>query len=278
MDLKYYNHSGRYTFSGVLIAFLFGLALSLILSFLNAYNLAKVTMMYLRVVLLALYGVLVGLAIEGGIQIGKIRSHKVLIAIAILINILLVYFRWVFYLTITFNYKFLVIRPDDIIYLIKSFAVSGTWTYKSTTPTGAMQYIIWIGEFLLTTGLSLGTAFMLFDSRIFCEVCNKWTDGNIAIENLEVSQDRDLIKKDLDNGNYNSLLSLTRNELEKNHYYKVSLKFCSSCNTINVLNISEINVTKNSKGKEVKDEKFLVTNLLVPENKVDQVKKFIEGN
>jgi len=139
-------------------------------------------------------GMLLGLAIDMGIRIGKIRNIQVALIIAIVCSLLAFYIQWVFFDAVMysrsgFTFKlsqaevkqligdmaFLFVHPGILFKEITALNDVGTFRIQgSDNVSGLLLWLIWAGEFLVITG---GTILVAWNGHVrtpYSELNDQW--------------------------------------------------------------------------------------------------------
>ncbi|WP_316802008.1 hypothetical protein [Pedobacter nototheniae] len=164
-----YSPSGVASASGVLKTALFGILASLILPAVYIIVNRLIPNIWFAAISAIMLGIGLGFFIDLGIKIGKIRSIKAAVSIAVFCGLLAFYFQWVLFDELMYSEKgftfnlsaddlkilakdvfHLFIHPNILFKEIAGLNEVGTFRIEgSSNLSGLMLWIIWFGEFVI---------------------------------------------------------------------------------------------------------------------------------
>ncbi len=170
-------------------------------------------------------GMLLGLAIDQGIRIGKIRNLKVALTIAAGCSLLAFYVQWVFFDAViysrrgfTFNQSmadfrqlvldmaFLFVHPGVLFKEVMALNNIGTFRIEgSDNISGLLLWVIWAGEFLVITG---GTILIAWNGQVktpYSELNDQWMQRRTPNLLIPFVQDKEHLLNQLKNKNFEVL-------------------------------------------------------------------------
>lgn len=227
MDQKY-TPAGHASASSILITLGIGIVASLLLSILYIILSQLIPNIWFIAICAFSLGMLLGLAIDLGIRIGKIRNLKAAVVIACVCGLLAFYMQWVFFDAVMYSQKgftfnqssaelkqlladmgFLFLHPGILFREIMALNNVGTFSIQgSGNVSGILLWIIWLGEFLVIIGGSLVVAWNGQVSKPFSELNDAWMKARTPNPLIPFVADKDQFLNELRNKNF---------EILKNH-------------------------------------------------------------
>ncbi|WP_316735181.1 hypothetical protein [Pedobacter aquatilis] len=220
-----YVASGAASVSGIFKTILFGILASFVLPIIYIILLRLLPNIWVNTISAVLLGISLGYFIDLGIKIGKIRNLKIAIAIAIFCGLLACYNQWVLFDTIMYSAKGFTFKLSgadinillrDFIYLfthpgilfeeIKKLNEYGTFRIKgSSNVSGALLWIVWIGEFLTIFGSIVFTVANGQAARPFSENNDAWMTRRKFTNRINYVDNKEAFLNEIDRRNYNLL-------------------------------------------------------------------------
>ncbi|WP_025143594.1 hypothetical protein [Pedobacter jeongneungensis] len=193
MEEKYIP-AGHASTSGILTTLAIGIIASILLPLFYIILAQLIPNIWFIAICAFLLGMLLGLAIDQGIRIGKIRNLQVALSIALVCSLLAFYVQWVFFDAVmysrrgfTFNQStadlkqllqdmaFLFVHPGVLFKEIVALNEIGTFRIQgSDNISGLLLWVIWTGEFLVITG---GTIVVAWNGQVktpYSELNDHW--------------------------------------------------------------------------------------------------------
>jgi hypothetical protein len=227
-------------------------------------------------------GMLLGLMIDIGIRIGKIRNLQVALAIAIVCGLLAFYVQWVFFDAVmysrrgfTFNQSsaelgqlardmaFLFVHPGILFKEIIALNEIGTFRIEgSDNVSGLLLWAIWAGEFLVIIG---GTIVVAWNGQVktpYSELNDHWMKRRTPNLYIPFIHDKDHLLAQLRNKNFD-ILKNSPDVITQPDYAEVVVyeSIGDPTKFITVLNVT----APTGRNKQVK-KKTVLTHYPLPDN------------
>lgn len=273
-SFRYYQNSGRFSLIGliigtVIIVLIAGL-LAALYAIIDRYN----PFIYINFLATLFLGAFVGAGVLFAVNVGKVRSPSVKWFLALFGAFFAVYVNWVVYLYSLSNYEYLFFDPVLIFNVLVELGEQGTWSFKSTKPTGWGLYSIW----LLEAGVIIGSAINTVkgENDPFCEGCENWLEEVEGVMALVPVGDKESFVRDMENENYDRLLQFDRFR-EGTGFTQVDLFICSSCEEgPHYLTVKDVQFKTDSDGKVEREDSFVVKNLSISKSCLDQITERVQ--
>lgn len=171
MSAFYYQPSGRFTTSGVILLLLGGLVAAVPLAFIYIYGVWYIPFIYLNFFFTLIFAGLLGWILQGLVQAGSIRNPALAGALGALVGVWAWYVQWCVYITLlagageveSFGSSFSVAHtafepeaflyylthPAEVLSILPVLAEEGTWSISKTVVSGLFLYLVWLAEFVL---------------------------------------------------------------------------------------------------------------------------------
>jgi hypothetical protein len=260
---SYYRHSGALGPLGLLYMTLLGAIGAVVLGAVYGYAIYYIPFIYLNFFITLFFGVGVGLLVGFGGKLGKVRNSGALIVFGLIFGVLAEYAGWISWIHAASEQQYLLTSAEAILGVLGRVAEKGAWSIFGWTPKGAALYAIWAIEAIMIIGGSTISAVGVVSSIPFCERCNKWVEETTTVSPLAPVADPQEMKRQLERGDFTMLGSLEKLDEESAAYTQVALPHCPSCANSYFLTVERVVITKDSKGKEKKEETNLVRNLCI---------------
>jgi len=270
---RYYRDSGAVPLFGTVFMLGCGIVAATVLSFIYAFVVYWNPFVYVSVVATGLFGLGVGIAVNVGGTLGKVRNPLYARLVGVVMGLLSLYLCWAFYLwaaqkgdadmcrQLGILEPELSFDPMRMYELIQWIADNGLWGMFGGTPTGWGLYSLWAIEaaiiFLATVVIAGG------NESAFCEPCNVWADDAENLLQLENTGYEDL-RSDLEDERYERLDELHTGEHNAKDCLRVTLHTCPKCDESNFMTIKHVVVTLDNDGDEQEDETEIVNRLIIP--------------
>jgi len=263
---KYYEHSGAFDLLSPVYMALLGGAGALVLG--GIYGIATMYMpvVELNIAATVCLGIAIGWLVGKGGELGKVRSRAILTVFAILLALLADYAGWITWLLAYYEFKGFVVNPADVAAALREVAENGAWSIgliNGFTPTGVVLYIIWATEAALIAALSAVFAWRVVRHIPFCETCRRWVKDKTALPARESVVGGGAIRAALEAGDLGPLQALKPLLFNGKAWTETELLRCPQCAELHLLTVKSVRISKDSKGKESKNEEDIVRNLIV---------------
>jgi len=260
---KYYEHSGSIGLIGPIYMLIFGAVGALIFGVIYGYAIFYIPFIYLNFFITLGFGGGVGFLIGIGGKLGKVRNSNALLFFGFIFGLFAEYVGWSSWILAASEQETLLVTPSSILSVIQTVSENGAWSIFGWTPTDTALYIIWVIEAVIIIGTSTMMAWGVISSTPFCEHCNKWIEEKDSILPLTPIDNPNVLVAQLEQGDYSSLTTLRKDDTEPTSYTQIDLLSCPSCQQSNFLTIKSITISKDSDGKEQKDEGTVIENLII---------------
>jgi hypothetical protein len=276
-----YISSGVASPSGVLKTILFGILAAFILPIIYIILVRLVPNIWFNAICAMLFGMGLAYFIDLGIKIGKIRNFKIAISIAIFCGLLAFYVQWVVFDTIMYSAKgftfnlsaedfktllkdafYLFTHPGVLFQEIINLNEIGTFRIKgSSTVSGGMLWLVWVGELVVILGAVLITVGNGQVTKPFSETYDKWLEQRKLVSRINYIHSKDDFLIALSNKNTDLLKH--NPELLDHHNFAEVVVFELPGEPAKFVNIINVENTADKRGKITTKKKSMFTNLRV---------------
>lgn len=283
---RYYRDSGAVPFGGTVLMLVCGIVTAAVLSFIYAFLDYYNPFIYVTFLATAVVGLGVGMAVNVGATLGKVRSPLYARLVGVLSGFLAVYLCWAFYLWAAqmaieelpvvagFQEAKLSFDPSRMYAVVQVIAENGLWSIFGGTPTGWGLYAIWLVEAAIIFGAAVIVA--TGNDKPFCEECSEWTgqqENLLSLENTDFAQ----LRTDLEEERYERIDELCTGAHEPANCLRATLFTCPKCDNSNYLTIQHVVVTLDKDGDEQKEETEIVKRLAIPHELVTRLNSMAEN-
>ncbi len=275
---RYYRHSGHFSPLAVAQAVGLGLLVAVPMAFVYSYILVYLPIIgVITFLLTAGFAGTVGLAAGYGMHARKLRNDAAAVATALPVALFALWASWV-----TWVYAILdradadvglvdlAANPGGLWSIINVINEKGAWSFKGTTPTGALLWGMWGLEAVIIVGVVVLVAHSMVSSP-FCEACDRWCEEHKGFAVLGPTR-KETLKARLEQGDYTVLREMR--ETNATTYTRLDLHQCAKCQVTTALTATSITVTL-KKGKEEKNETVMVKHLLLSPSDLSAVKTIL---
>ena len=146
----------------------------------------------------------VGLALQYGARVGRVRNRMVVWGVSAFVGLLTVYFSWVAYIYLLSD--LITFQPQIVWQIVQLLAQNGVWEIRGSTPTGGALYTVWAIEAALIGGITM----LMGSSTVvpFCESCQLWTEPQILETQVPLENAADFAQA-MENEQYSALYALS---------------------------------------------------------------------
>lgn len=277
-DFKFYALSGKIDFSATILGMLFGIVGAIPLSFVYAYVVRYIPIVYLN--FLISFGYLAGVyfAYKFGEKIGHNRNRPVSFISAALMGLICLYIAWAAFLFVLFKHRVpyfkILLNPQGAWNATLKVAEHGWFSIKSLQVKGVVYYIFLIIEALVyVVGFALvGT---IGKDDIFCENCNKWLDPIRLPEKIDpviIPQLQSIAQTG--NLHFPTELQLTN----ASPYIVFSTTICDTCDNLKLLTAKQysLEADENNNLQEKEGQTFF-ENLIVSKAKLEEFMQTLQA-
>ncbi|TYZ13382.1 hypothetical protein FY528_02940 [Hymenobacter lutimineralis] len=167
----YYQPSGRFTVSGVLLLVILGTAAAVPLAFVYVYAIWYIPFIYINLFVTLGFGLLLGYALKTLTKSGKLRSPALVGWLSFALALWAWYLQWCVYLTLLFGageteslgsrasfthttfeadvFLGTLLNPPLVLGMLPRLADEGTWSIFGVTISGIFLYLVWLAELLI---------------------------------------------------------------------------------------------------------------------------------
>lgn len=273
--IKKYIPSGEASFVGVLKALLFGVLSAFILPLIYIIINRLIPNIWFAAISAVLLGMGMGIAINRGIKLGKIRNMKIAVAVAVFCGLLAYYMQWVIFDELMYsnaftfnlnlneigvllkNFFYLFSHPSELWAEITALNEVGSFSIKgSDVINGSLLWVVWFGEFAIIMSSVLYFVITGTVSEPFSEKNDSWMKKRTSSLIIPFIHDKEELIRDFNN---NEFKALNPSELvpDDNYYAEVVIHESSNDST-RFVTIKNISVEKKKKNKEEVKKELVV--------------------
>lgn len=251
-----YEHSGKFSLPGVLIAFGLGVLTAIVMAFIYNFLIVLIPIIYLNFFITVGFGVAIGYSVKYFSRFGKIRNKTYIISLAAAVGFVAFYFQWIAYFVflsyddLSFeaysDHLSIIFNPLYLASLIIELNVVGSWSIFGLMFNGMPLWLIWISEAAIIIGMPV-LIMKKHPVKPYSELLQKWYNQyklNYQFERISmVNQFKEDLGKDVEN---------TVNNLsygESNRYSEVMIYFLED-EEQQYLSVNTIYIEDQGKGKK----------------------------
>lgn len=220
-----YTPAGHASASSVITTLAIGIVASLLLPLLYIILSQLIPNIWFIAICAFLLGMGLGLTIDLGIRIGKIRNFRIALIIAIVCSLLAFYVQWVFFDAVIYSRRgfsfnqsqadlkqllldmgFLFVHPGILFKEIVALNEVGTFRIQgSSNISGILLWIIWLGEFVVIIG---GTLYVVGNGQVklpYSELNDQWMKPRKPSIIIPFVEDKEHLISQLNNRNFDVL-------------------------------------------------------------------------
>jgi len=267
---RYYQGSGAVPLKGTLLMLVGGLAVVIPSTLVYAWGEFHVSHQKLKAIIAIVFATLIGGAVQALARYGAVRSRLFAGLAGATIGALALYFAWMWFLVIYFqwNLQVLLIDPGDLAKLVVQMVNQGVWQRRGAAISPTELSFLFGGEALLLIGSA--TLMATRNSEPYCEACGKWTKPSPPM--ALPATDSDGLTRELENERYEALLRLPQSPATEDAGISAQVYSCPTCEESNYLTLSRVDVKKKGKDLAVTTTEFL-THLIVPHDVAEWVRR-----
>ncbi|WP_293309126.1 hypothetical protein [Pedobacter sp. UBA5917] len=220
-----YTPAGHASAASVITTFAIGIVASLLLPLFYIILSQLIPNIWFIAICAFLLGMGLGLTINLGIKIGKIRNFQIALLIAIVCSLLAFYVQWVFFDAVMYSRRgftfsqsstdlkqlildmgFLFVHPGILFKEIVALNEIGTFRIQgSSNISGILLWVIWMGEFLVIIG---GTLLIVGNGQVklpYSELNDQWMTPRKPGLLIPFVQDKEHLISQLNKRNFDAL-------------------------------------------------------------------------
>ena len=273
-----YKHSGTITVTGTLLGLVGGGLTAVALAFAYTYAIVWIPFVYVNALLTFLFGVAIGFAVAAGAKAGKLRNMAVVGLLGVFCGLLGLWIAW------AVDPMARLGRASDGPSLSPFFAFgalfqymgalyeNGSWGFGSATVSGIFLGIIWAIEAGLIVLAAAFTAPGRLMDVAFCEPCESWTKLQTGLRTISL-EGVDAVLARMAEGDVAALRETKPADAADAGHVRVDLATCPSCANSAYLTLTLVQKKVDEKGKESKEEKAVLQNLVLSAGDVGILKE-----
>src|SRR5258708_14269915 len=280
----YYQHSGRFTLGGLLVAAVVGCAGSLILAYVYAWGIPLIPEVHLAFIATVAFGGLAGVSIGYGQVWGKVRNGTVGVALAAAISALALYASWAAWVPVVLDSQHvehiswikLAQHPTALWNLICMINQYGTWSTSSSgsATNGWALWGIWFLEAVSVIGMAIVAEIGVLNHRPFCESCERWCTRGAKML-LAAPPDVAQLKLQLEANDFKALENLGAGNKAASHLIVV-LDNCEQCRQFYSMSLTHVLIGRTKLGKPTVNNDTIVKHLLIDAGKAETLRQLSE--
>lgn len=276
---RYYQHSGQFTFGGVVLTLVAGLAGGSILAAIYAALILYIPLAgFVTFLLAGGFGFLVGLVTSLLITAGKIRSKGLAFLLSSVVGLGSLYVAWAVWIFLLLNRAELepelaaiLLQPGVLWELLGQISEVGAWSMSDFTPTGLFLWFLWGVEAIIVLGLAMILP-MVALATPFCERCDVWCNEEKDVATLKPCDPEELRAR-MEAKELGFLETVGKPEFPAAEWIRADLHVCPGCKEMQTLSFKKINVTVNDKGERSDAETNWIDHLLVTPQEAEAIRK-----
>jgi hypothetical protein len=274
----YYKHSGRAPVGGLVMALVGGAVVTSLVAAVYAYFAALMPFIYLNMMAALIVGVVAGIVTGKLLVRGLVRNNRLAAAAGAAVGFVALYVAWAAWpyailgerLGTDVGFVHLLTSPPDLWATIISINRRGAWRIGSSTPTGSVLWIAWVGEAAIIIGTSLFSARYFVADEVFCENCQRWCVAERRVLETHGS-DGDELKRRLESKDFAYLAALGPRTQYDVEWFRFDLHRCQACENTATLTAKSVDLVAES-GRVT--EKTVIEKLLVSGSEAELLRHF----
>lgn len=169
-----YTAPSKTPIPNLVVGALLSISWTFLLSYAYGVIMAVSPLAYINIFIAIGFGLAIGFGVRILTKMAKVIHKKLSLVIVLFCGLLGVYFSWVVYILYFFTDNALVdayfiqfslvLRPIELIQIIREINQYGLWSIGGITPTGFLLLMIWVGE----AALIIGTPIFLVSKQPVC--------------------------------------------------------------------------------------------------------------
>lgn len=280
----YYQHSGRFTFGGVLVGLAVGAAGAFVSAYAYSFGLIHIPEAHLAAFATVAFGALAGAGAGFGLIWGHVRSKTAALLVGAISSILALYLSWAMWIEAVLerdgdkgiSWTKLAQHPRGIWFMMKLINRFGTWTFdNSKTPTTGWElWIVWAIEAALVVGIGIAVTIFVQRRHAYCETCGHWCRRSAQLF-LAPSSDINQLKMQIEAKNVQALEALGLGSKTGDHVH-VALESCNTCGQFHTLSVGQVTVRKKKFGQPQVESRKLVRQMIVGAGEAQAIRQLSE--
>ncbi|MDJ0364348.1 hypothetical protein QMK33_04235 [Hymenobacter sp. H14-R3] len=277
----YYQPSNKMPPTGILTLLAGGVAVALMLALVYIYAVWYIPFVYINFILCLGFGLLLGAALAMLARLGKLRSPGAVGGLALAVGLVAVYLEWAVYLTLLLNsettgtgkaadtstsfspsiFTAVLTHPAAMWTTMRQVNETGTWSLKSSTPSGLFLGAIWVMEALMI----LGGAYLMARAQAtepFSETSNEWATEEALAHPISYAPDAAATRAALESGQFHHLTPHT-SAVAEGPFARLSLHSAPNDPNCRYLTLHNVTTTLDKKGKATQSTATVVQHLAI---------------
>lgn len=273
-----YKHSGAITVTGTLLGLLCGSAAAVALGFAYTYAIVWIPFVYVNALLTFVFGVGIGFAVAAGAKAGKLRSMAVVTLLGLFCGLLGLWTAWAVdpmarLGRVADGPSFSPLFGFGALFrYMGALYTNGSWGFGSVPVSGIFLGVIWAIEAGLIVVAAMFTAPGRLMDVAFCEPCEAWTKLQTGLRTISLEGVDSLLAR-MAEGDVAALRETKPAGAADAGHVRVDLATCPSCANSAYLTLTLVIKKADEKGKESKEEKTVLQNLVLSAADVGIVKE-----
>ncbi|MGD1276376.1 MAG: hypothetical protein ABR964_04030 [Tepidisphaeraceae bacterium] len=268
---RYYAHSGQIPPLGLIGGIAAAVIVAPWAALAYVYCDVYIAFLYIKFLLTIAFGMVLGWAPAAAMRAGKVRNAALTQGMGLLSAALGYYCCWVLWIYVLLakaGRHILVLplaqSPQRLIRVIVLLNQSGTWGLKGshTKVTGGALWFVWLLEAAIIFWFALKWAWRIASERPFCESCGRWCDKPRSIGDTDAMEGASLRQR-LEAGDWAVFSQLVLYPGGPGHYLRWEQCTCPACKEFSTLSVTDVNVTRDGRGRTSRKERCLVRHLLL---------------
>lgn len=279
-----YQHSGRFTLSGILLGLAVGTAGGSVLAYAYGAGLILIPEVHLAAFATIAFGGLVGAATGFGLVRGHVRNKQIALGVGAVTSVLALYLSWAVWISAVYlrfagekiNWTKLAQHPTAVWELMQWINQSGTWTMDNgkAATKGWELWTIWGLEAALVIGLGMFFAFGMVRKHPFCETCGQWCRRTLRFF-LAPVQDVHQLKLRLESNDLQSLAGLGPGP-KIGDRITVDLESCNTCGHFHTLDVVQTLTQRRKYGRPQVTSQTIVHQMLLGPSEAQLLRELAE--
>ena len=283
MEGLYYEHSGKFSLMGVVMAILMGSLIGCVGGFLYAYIILYCPIIYINLLLTVGFGLVMGALCASQLKRYKVRSDKVAVVVSIVVTTISYYFSWAVWLWALIrrdggdvgllDLLGETLQPWLVLALMARVNAIGAWTLGSSgsAVTGWGLALVWLGEAAIIYGCAVAAGYGAMDKAPFCETCDEWAKTTESVVAADVS-DMAEFKRRMEAKDFHYLESAGPPKPASLVWVRLDVHSCPRCGSFHTMDGEQATV-KIESGKRKESTKTVLHNLILTASEAETLRK-----
>ena len=262
MEGLYYEHSGKFSVTGMLYSLVVGSLIACFCAFIYAYVILYCPLIYINLLITCGFAALVGYSAAALLKRKKVRSDKVAVLVSFLVITIAYYYSWASWIWALLrrsegeipgfaDFIGILLQPWLLWRLVVEVNQQGAWTLRGGSPvTGIPLALVWLCEAAIIYGLALYVGYKAMDEEPFCETCEAWGKKKENVVEAAVS-DLATFQQRMEAKDFKYLEAAGAPKPETLEFQRIDVFSCERCGTFHTLDSITVKIKlENKKRKE----------------------------